>query len=81
MKKRVRLIILIAIVIGIILTCVAFAANKIDISMKKETDNTVLLEINAEKNIKKVRVYLKRKKRTFTNNKKNIKLFISEKTI
>ena len=60
MKKRVRLIILIAIVIGIILTCVAFAANKIDISMKKETDNTVLLEINAEKNIKKVRVYLKR---------------------
>lgn len=60
MKKRIKLIVLIAIIIGVIFTCASFAANKIDITMTKEKDNSILLEIKAEKNIKQVRVYLKR---------------------
>lgn len=60
MKKRMKLIALITIIIGFVLTCVVFAKSKIDISMTTEKDNSILLEIKAEKNIKQVRVYLKR---------------------
>jgi len=60
MKKKINLIIIVSILTSIIWTCVTFATNRIDISMSQSKNNTILLEINAEKNIKNIKIYLKR---------------------
>lgn len=60
MNKKLKISIIIFGIISILINSIAFAADKITITMTQEDDSRINVNINSEKKIKNVRIYLKR---------------------
>ena len=60
MSKKFKISTVIFIIFSILITNIAFADENINITITQNTDSTVNISINSQKNIEKVRIYTKR---------------------
>lgn len=59
-KKIIVLSLIISMILSIFINCTSLAASNIEINMSKENDQSIILKVSSEKNIKNISIYLRR---------------------